>query len=120
MGGAPGTLSERAIRIVVTLPAGTSADVMARFVAPTIAELELGSPLYSWNGLFAPASTPQPIVDQLSRVLQDIALSNEYRQKVIDFTQVPRGGTAAEFAVFLRHDSEAWGRAIANSNVRLD
>ncbi|HSV52804.1 MAG TPA: tripartite tricarboxylate transporter substrate binding protein, partial [Burkholderiaceae bacterium] len=78
----------------------------------TLQELNLGAPLYSWNGVFAPAGTPPEVVSRLAAVLQDITARADFRQKVQDFTQVPRGGTPAEFAAFLAKDSENWGRVV--------
>ena len=39
---------------------------------------------------------------------------------VLDFSQVPRGGTPAEFAAFLAKDSQAWGQVVARNNIRID
>jgi tripartite-type tricarboxylate transporter receptor subunit TctC len=87
---------------------------------PTFAEANLGSPLYSWNGLFAPAGTSPEVLARLSSVMQDITARPDFRQKVLDFSQVPRGGTAAEFAAFLAKDSKAWGEVVARNNIRID
>ena len=87
---------------------------------PTLAESGFGPPLYSWNGLFAPAGTLPEIVQRLAGVMQGIASSSEYRQKVLDFTQLPAGGTPSDFASFLAKDSEAWGKVIVRSNIRID
>jgi tripartite-type tricarboxylate transporter receptor subunit TctC len=87
---------------------------------PTFAEANLGAPLYSWNGLFAPAGTPPEVLARLSSVMQGIASRPDFRQKVLDFSQVPRGGTAPEFAAFLARDSKAWGEVVARNNIRID
>ena len=87
---------------------------------PTLAELNFGAPLYSWNGVFAPAGTPPEVVQRIATVLQGIAAGPEFRQKVLDFTQVPIGGTPKDFAAFLARDSEAWGKVITGSHIRLE
>jgi len=87
---------------------------------PTLPEVNLGESLYSWNGLFAPAGTPPEIVARLATVMQDITARADYRQKVLDFSQVPRGGTPAEFAAFLAKDSQAWGQVVARNHIRID
>jgi tripartite-type tricarboxylate transporter receptor subunit TctC len=87
---------------------------------PTLPEVNLGEPLYSWNGLFAPAGTPPDVLARLATVMQDIASRTDFRQKVLDFSQVPRGGTPAEFAAFLAKDSQAWGQVVARNNIRID
>jgi tripartite-type tricarboxylate transporter receptor subunit TctC len=87
---------------------------------PTLQEANLGAPLYSWNGLFAPASTPPEVIARLATAMQDITARPDFRQKVLDFTQVPRGGTPAEFAAFLTRDSENWGLVVARAGIRID
>ena len=86
----------------------------------TLPELNLGEPLYSWNGLFAPAGTPPEVLARLATVMQDVASRADFRQKVLDFSQVPRGGTPAEFAAFLAKDSQAWGQVVTRNNIRID
>jgi tripartite-type tricarboxylate transporter receptor subunit TctC len=86
----------------------------------TLQEAGLGAALYSWNGLFAPAATPPEIVARLAAAMQDITARPEFRQKVLDFTQVPRGGTPAEFAAFLARDSENWGSVVSRARIRID
>jgi tripartite-type tricarboxylate transporter receptor subunit TctC len=52
--------------------------------------------------------------------MQDITARPDFRQKVLDFTQVPRGGTPAEFNAFLARDSENWGRVVTRAGIRID
>ncbi len=87
---------------------------------PTLAEAGLGAPLYSWNGLFAPAGTPPDVVGRLAAVMQDITARPDFRQKVLDFSQVPRSGTPADFAAFLAKDFDAWGRVVARNQIKID
>ncbi len=86
----------------------------------TIQEANLGAPLYSWNGVFARTGTPPEIIARLVSVVQGIASSADFQKRVRDMAQVPRVGTPAEFAAFLKEDSENWGRVVARANVRLD
>jgi tripartite-type tricarboxylate transporter receptor subunit TctC len=87
---------------------------------PTLTEAGLGAPLYSWNGLFAPSGTPPDVVARLASVMQDITTRPDFRQKVLDFSQVPRGGTPADFAAFLAKDYEAWGRVVTRNQIKID
>lgn len=86
----------------------------------TIQEAKLGEPLYSWNGIFARTGTSTEIVTRLVSVVQGIASSEEFQKRVRDIAQVPRVGTPAEFAAFLKVDSANWGRVVARANVHLD
>jgi tripartite-type tricarboxylate transporter receptor subunit TctC len=86
----------------------------------TLEEAGLGAPLYSWNGLFARTGTPPDVVARLAAVMQDIASRPDFRLKVRDFSQVPRGGTPADFTAFLAQDSRNWGEVIARANLRIE
>ena len=55
---------------------------------PTAAEAGVpGLELVSWYAVYAPASTPQPVVDRLADALEKVATSESYRQQVNE--QVP-------------------------------
>jgi tripartite-type tricarboxylate transporter receptor subunit TctC len=45
---------------------------------PTVSETVPGFNMIGWHGVFAPAGTPQPIIDRLSRVLETLAHDAEY------------------------------------------
>ena len=80
---------------------------------PTFEEAQLGVPLYSWNGIFARAGTSPEITSRLSSALQNITSGDDFRKKVKEFLQIPRGGTPEEFTAFLKQDSDDWGRIVA-------
>jgi len=86
----------------------------------TSQEAGLGAPLYSWNGLFAPAGTPLDVISRLATAMQEITARSDFTQKVLDFTQVPRGGTSANFATFLAEDSRNWGEVVTRANIHID
>ena len=87
---------------------------------PTFGETQLGEPLFSWNGLFVRSGTAPEVVARLATAMQRITTRPDFRRKVEDFTQVPRGGTPAQFAEFLARDLDNWGKVIARANIRLD
>jgi tripartite-type tricarboxylate transporter receptor subunit TctC len=87
---------------------------------PTFEEARLGVPLYSWNGMFARAGTPPEIINRLSSALQTITARDDFRKKVKEFLQIPRGGTPEEFASFLTRDSDNWGRIVAKAGIRIE
>lgn len=74
---------------------------------PTLAEL--GFPqanLVSLFGLFAPAGTPQPIVQRLNAEVNKALLLPEIRQRLQAVNNVPAEGSAAEFARRIAEDAE--------------
>jgi tripartite-type tricarboxylate transporter receptor subunit TctC len=86
---------------------------------PTLEEERLGLPLYSWNGIFARTGTPPDVVDRLSTALRAITVKDDFRKKVKEFVQIPRGGTPEEFAAFISKEEQNWSRIIAKANLQI-
>ena len=94
-------------RRVSTLPA-----------VPTFAEQGYeGFLLDSWLGFFAPAHTPQPIVDKLVGALREITQSAEVRAKLQDMGFEPLGNTPAEFAAAQKAELPQWAALIKAAGI---
>lgn len=84
---------------------------------------EAGYPFrnYSWYGVFAPARTPQPIVDKLNaavnQLLQDPVTARKLAE--LNLTDLPRT-TPAQFSATLRQDLADWSRLVREVGVQLD
>ena len=72
----------------------------------------------TWNGLLAPAGTPQPIIDKLHaavvKALQDPSIQEGYRK----IGQVPAFDTPAEFQALIRDEASKWSRVIKDANIQ--
>ena len=88
---------------------------------PTFAEAGLAdyAPI-AWQGLLAPAGTPQPIVDKLSAAMQKAAQNPELAEKWRQYGGELRGNTPAEFTAFISADRAMWGKVVKQANVKLD
>jgi tripartite-type tricarboxylate transporter receptor subunit TctC len=73
-----------------------------------------------WNGLFAPARTPQPILDRLHREVVRALTDPELRQRFDAEGATPVGSTPAEFAAFFKVEAEKWGDVAQKSGTKLD
>ena len=74
----------------------------------------------AWDGMVAPAKTPQPIIDRLSAELVRILRSDDVRNRMlaIYFQAV---GTAPEgLANLMREEVERWGRVIRQTGATAD
>jgi len=87
---------------------------------PAIGEFLPGYVGDAWHGLFAPAGTPQAIVDKLSADVAKALAIPEVRRRLTDIGLEPIGTTPAEFASIVRRDYEKWGQVIRNANIKLD
>src|SRR5262249_19260466 len=62
---------------------------------------------YYWNGLLAPAGTPQPIIDRLNAIINE-ALRSDMGPAVIRLGMEPRYGTPQDFAKFIAEETQRW------------
>ena len=73
-----------------------------------------------WNGLFAPAKTPQPILDRLYRELVKALATSEVKQRFEAEGADPAGNTPKEFAAFFRAEAAKWADVTRRSGTKLD
>jgi tripartite-type tricarboxylate transporter receptor subunit TctC len=86
---------------------------------PTVAEAglpELESEY--WIGMFAPAKTPQAIVDKLNRDFVEILQTPATRTVLLDQGAEPVPGTPGEFAAFINSETLKWGRVIRTAGLK--
>jgi tripartite-type tricarboxylate transporter receptor subunit TctC len=72
---------------------------------------EAGLPgVYSsiWIGMLAPAGTPRPIVDMLSKSVNEALKSEDVAQQMRVQGMELLGGSPEEFAVQIKSDTERW------------
>ena len=82
---------------------------------------ELGYPdlnLYVWAALYAPAATPDAVVQKLSMEIGKALKTAEVGEKfrAMDFTPLP--STPEELATFVRNDSKRWAEAVRLSGFK--
>ena len=88
---------------------------------PTVAES--GYPGYEvsvWYGLFAPASTPAAVIDQLGQWCSAAMLAPELKPKWALQGLEPVGKSGAELAVHLRRQQEEYGRIIREADIKAE
>jgi len=88
---------------------------------PTLAEggyLEVVST--AWQGIVAPAKTPRPIVERLSRELVLALRSEDVREKMIRLYFQPIGTAPEGLANLMRSEVERWGKVIRKTGATAD
>ncbi|HEY3077797.1 MAG TPA: tripartite tricarboxylate transporter substrate binding protein [Burkholderiales bacterium] len=86
---------------------------------PTIAESGVpGFEFTFWNGLWAPAGTPPTIVEKIARDLAQIVATAEMRERLARLGAEPMAMTPAEFARFVRAETEAAERIVRISGIK--
>ena len=88
---------------------------------PTIAESGLaGFNFSTWYGMWAPKSTPQPIIQKLSTEIAQITRLPDVRERFLALGAEPVGNTAEEFAAFTKSELNKWARVVKQSGARVD
>jgi tripartite-type tricarboxylate transporter receptor subunit TctC len=86
---------------------------------PTIAEAGIpGFEAALWFGLMAPAGTPQPIVDTLSRAANEALQSEKVREAFQKQFIAPLGGTPADFRRTIAEETERWTAVVATTGLK--
>src|SRR3981081_4865262 len=86
---------------------------------PTLHEQNLVDyPVESWNALFAPAGTPQPIIDQLAGVIAQMAKDEVIQKSMSDIGSVAVANSPAEFTRMLREETGQWAKALKEIGLK--
>lgn len=87
---------------------------------PPIADTLPGYDAIGWVSLHAPPSTPKAIVQKLQASVAQALQDPELQQRFTAVATTPSGVSVAEFADFLRRDTERWRQVGKTANVTLD
>ena len=88
---------------------------------PTIAESGLpGFDINTWFGLFVPAKTPRPTVDRLHDEFVKALNAPEVREKMLALGAEPVGNTPAQFAAYIKSESQKYAKVIKASGAKVD
>lgn len=77
-----------------------------------------GFDITSWNGVFAPARTPQPIVDRLNRELSKIAGSKEVAPRFEALGFEAFGQTPQQFSGFVASELVKWTKLVKDAGIQ--
>jgi tripartite-type tricarboxylate transporter receptor subunit TctC len=84
---------------------------------------EAGVPKFemqSWQGVFAPANTPKPIVERLGRELAAIIATAAIQEKLRTMGVEPDGRQAEAFSAFQRAEITKWGKVIQDAGIQAE
>ena len=86
---------------------------------PTTAEAGLpGIEAIVWNGIFAPAGTPQPVLQILHREIVKAYNAPDVKKQVLDTGSEVVADTPEEFAAFVRSEGAKWTKVIRDANIK--
>ncbi|MDQ0139167.1 Bug family tripartite tricarboxylate transporter substrate binding protein [Cupriavidus necator] len=77
-----------------------------------------GFDVTSWNGVFAPAGVPAPVVERLNRELVAIATSKQHAAQFHALGFEPFGSTPAELGQFVGAELQKWARLVKDAGIQ--
>jgi tripartite-type tricarboxylate transporter receptor subunit TctC len=87
---------------------------------PAVGEVVPGYVGDAWHGLFAPAGTPQAVIDKVQADTAKVLAMPEVRDKLAAIGLEAVGNSPAEFAAIVRNDHQKWGKVIRDANIKLE
>ncbi len=88
---------------------------------PTVAEAGIpGYETYTWNALFAPANTPQPVVARLNEAANRAMKDPAVIERMKEFSAKIVGSTPEELGTHVSAELEKWTPVVRDANVQID
>lgn len=86
---------------------------------PTFAEAGIPNfVVVNWNGLFAPAGTPRPVIERLNAEFVRALRIPEVRTLLVTGNADPGGSTPEEFGAWVRDQLQQWTRVIREAGIK--
>jgi tripartite-type tricarboxylate transporter receptor subunit TctC len=102
----------------VRLLAVSTAKRMPQFPdVPTVSETVPGFVMTAWNGYFAPAGTPRPIIERLSKALAVICAEPDIKQKMANLSLDARSTTPEGLAAAIQADLPVYRKAAEAAGI---
>ena len=74
----------------------------------------------TWYGMLVPGSTPAPIRDRLYKEMSEILRSPDIAARLRDIGADPGGEPPAEFAAFIKNETEKWIKVAKGAHISVD
>lgn len=88
---------------------------------PTMAEVGIADfEITAWFGFMAPAGTPKPIINKISKDVARIIAIPEVRDRILAQASVPIANTPEEYAAFIQAETKKWAEVIKQANIKAD
>jgi tripartite-type tricarboxylate transporter receptor subunit TctC len=104
----------RALAVTTPQRSATAPDL------PTISETLPGYEATAWQGLFAPAGTPRPIVDKIAAEVKRVWALPDVITALENVGAEPAASTPDEFVAYTAAERVRWGEVVKASGVKLD
>lgn len=89
-------------------------------VSPVSVQGVPGFEVVAWDALFAPRGTPEPVIAQMSQLVQTVLQQPEFRQKLLDNGVEPLVMGPSQLDAFVQAERGKWGSIIKEADIRAD
>jgi tripartite-type tricarboxylate transporter receptor subunit TctC len=87
---------------------------------PSVSEVLPNYDVVLWNGVFAPAGTPEPVITRLNAAIRQVLADPAMRKTLADQGSTPVGNSPAEFKQVLAGEIDKWGKLVKLSGATVD
>lgn len=88
---------------------------------PTVAESGVpGYATYEWNAIYAPAGTPEPVIQRLNQAIVHVLAQPEIKARMNEFGGEVIGSSPAELEAFRRAEIAKWEKLVRDHHLKLD
>ena len=74
----------------------------------------------AWFGVVAPAGTPRDVVAKLNAEVNRVLALPETKERFLKAGVEPTGGSAEDFARFIRGEVDKWGKVVQEAEIKAD
>ena len=88
---------------------------------PTVAESGMpGYQVYEWNAIFAPAGTPNAVVDRLQAEIAKVVKIPEVRERMLALGGEIVTSSPAELGAWVREQTASWAKVVRAGNIKAE
>lgn len=88
---------------------------------PTLSESGLkGTEIYEWNAVFAPANTPEPVMNKLAAAFQQALEAPEVKARVAQLGGEIQKGSPEQARKFIEQQITLWGQVIKDRRITTE
>ncbi len=88
---------------------------------PTLSESGLkGTEIYEWNAVFAPANSPEPVMNKLAAAFQQALESPEVKARIAQLGGDIQKGSPEQARKFIEQQVTLWGRVIKERHITTE
>lgn len=87
---------------------------------PSVAETLSGFEAATFQGIAAPAGTPDEIVQRINKEINGALADDKIRNRLIDLGGLPTPGTPKQFGDYIASETAKWGQVIRDEHIKAD